>query len=125
MARWMGEEEMQVTVETGWQEHGPILVRGFHHVPFENRGTVLVFEENRRLVYTHLSSVSGLPDNPENHAVFSFWLTPEKEGTILSLALRNFPTASIRKHLELYWPPTLALLGRLAEGERRREKSEK
>ncbi|WP_093198225.1 SRPBCC family protein [Siphonobacter aquaeclarae] len=115
MIRWMGDPEMRLEVETDWLPGSPVIVRGFHHVSFENRGTVLAAEKNRRLEYTHLSSVSRLRDIPENHTVFSFLLTPEKEHTLLALSLRNFPTESIRKHFEFYWPATLTILKEVAE----------
>lgn len=115
MIRWMGDPEMRLEVETDWLPGSPVIIRGFHHVLFENRGTVLTAEKNRRLEYTHLSSVSRLPDIPENQTVFSFLLTPEKEHTTLVLSLRNFPTESIRKHLEFYWPATLVILKKVIE----------
>lgn len=115
MIRWMGDPEMRLEVETDWLPGSPVIIRGFHHVLFENRGTVLTAEKNRRLEYTHLSSVSRLPDIPENQTVFSFLLTPEKEHTTLVLSLRNFPTESIRKHLEFYWLATLEILKEIIE----------
>jgi uncharacterized protein YndB with AHSA1/START domain len=66
MKEWMGEPEMALEIVTDWIVGGPILIRGFHHGPFENRGTVQRFERPTSLRYSHKSSLSKLPDLPEN-----------------------------------------------------------
>lgn len=106
MAQWMGEE-MAITVSTSWELHSPILIRGFHHHAFENRGIILAFEKERKLSYTHLSNLSGLADEPGNYTILTFHLTPVAEGTTLSISIENFPDDIIQKHLEFYWRGTL------------------
>jgi uncharacterized protein YndB with AHSA1/START domain len=115
MSSWMGEPEMNVEVFTSWEINSPIIVRGSHHGKFENTGTVLEFDPEKKLRYTHLSSVSRLEDVPENHTFFDLTLTPTKEGTELKITIENFPTEVIRKHLELYWGATLMVLKNLCE----------
>lgn len=102
-ARWMGEEEMNIKVETNWLVGTPILISGFHHTKFENKGRVLDFEPAKLLRYTHLSSVSRLPHEEENYAIISFLLASEKEGKLLTLTLERFATETIMKHLDFYW----------------------
>jgi uncharacterized protein YndB with AHSA1/START domain len=115
MIEWMAGPEMQLEIVTEWKVGGPVIIKGFHHVKFENRGVVLAFEPERKLSYSHLSSVSNLPDRPENYTVITFVLTPVEGGTLLTLTLKNFPDEIIRKHMELYWKPTLQILQRFAE----------
>jgi uncharacterized protein YndB with AHSA1/START domain len=115
MRQWMGEPEMQIEIDTAWIVGGPIFVRGFHHVRFENSGTVRRFEPERALEYTQLSSVSRLPDVPENQSVIGFALAPQGGGTSLTLTLRDFPTHTIYKHLDFYWRTTLEILKQLVE----------
>lgn len=115
MARWMGEPEMHIEVQTDWKAGRPILIRGFHHVKFEDRGTVLQFDPPQKLSYTHLSSISRLPDRPESYTTFEFTLVPEGDGTLLTLHIENFPTESILKHLDFYWGTTLLLIKKMAE----------
>lgn len=115
MHAWMGEPEMRLEVSTDWQVGGPIVVRGFHYGRFENRGIVLAFEPERRVSYTHLSSVSRLPDEPQSYVAFDFRLMPHDERTALSLTMSNFPTETIYKHLAFYWPATLDMFKRYAE----------
>jgi hypothetical protein len=45
-------------------------------VKFENKGIILKYLKERILSYSHLSSVSRLPDNIENYTVIEFVLTP-------------------------------------------------
>jgi uncharacterized protein YndB with AHSA1/START domain len=116
MPLWMGEPEMAVEVHTTWAEGRPITIRAFHHEQMENTGTVLKFDPTRALTYTQLSSISRLPDVPENHSVVAFVLHPEGGHTRLTLTVSGFPTETIRKHLEFYWRGTLQILKRFVEG---------
>jgi uncharacterized protein YndB with AHSA1/START domain len=115
MRQWMGEPEMRIEVDTDWTVGSPFVVRGFHHVRFEGRGTVRTFEPERALEYTQLNSVSRLPDVPENHSAIRFALAPQGEGTSLTLTLRDFPTHTIYKHLDFYWRTTLEILKQFVE----------
>lgn len=107
MVQWLGEPDMEIKVHTNWQVGRPIIIKGFHHVRFENKGIVLTFDKERKLGFTHLSSVSNLPDIPENYSTLIFTLEPFATATLLSLTIENFPTESIQKHLEFYWRTTL------------------
>lgn len=114
MARWMAEEPIEII--TSWQVGQPILIRGqVHGLPFENSGTVLQCEPDQLLQYTHLSSLSRLPDRPESYTILEFRLTPGPESTTLTLKVWNFPTVAIYKHLVFYWPVALQVLKRLVE----------
>ena len=115
MIPWMAEPEMAMEIVTTWNEGSTIVIRGFHHVKFENKGIVVKFEPNTFLEYTYMSSLSRLPDNPENYTHTSFRLTPLGNQTTLDLTLRNFPTEVIRKHIDFYWTSTLTLLKQLIE----------
>ncbi|MBD2699269.1 SRPBCC domain-containing protein [Spirosoma sp. BT702] len=110
MTQWMGEPEMNINVLSNWQVNTPVIIRGFHHVAFENKGVVLQNDNEKTLRYTQLSSVSRLPDKPENYSIFEFSLTPIDEQTLLTLHIEGFPTETIRKHLEFYWKTTMTLL---------------
>jgi uncharacterized protein YndB with AHSA1/START domain len=115
MVQWIGEPEMKLEVITSWEVSGPIVIRGYHHVWFENKGTVLALEPNKLLRYTHLSSVSRLPDKPESYTTLEFRLDPITDSTRLTLTISNFPTESIFKHHEFYWKGTLVILKKLVE----------
>ena len=73
MKLWMGDPELNLAIETDWTVQGPITIKGFHHVGFENKGVVEIFKKNRRLKYTSLSSISptGRKTIPQLHLVLS------------------------------------------------------
>lgn len=109
MSAWMTETEIDIL--TDWKVGSPMVIRGSKYwAPFENKGVVLVFEPEKVLCYTHLSSLSHLPDVPASYVVFKFTLVPTDVGTTLTIVLSNFPTESVYKHLVFYWGVTLGVL---------------
>jgi uncharacterized protein YndB with AHSA1/START domain len=115
MKKWMGEPEMNIEVNTDWVVGNPILIKGFHHIKFENKGTVLQFDPHKIVQYSHLSSISRLPDTTENYTIITFRLTPNESQTLLTIKIENFPTESIYKHLDFYWHGTTALIKKQIE----------
>jgi uncharacterized protein YndB with AHSA1/START domain len=114
MKKWMSESEIDIL--TNWKVGSPFIIRGkLHGIKFENTGTVLAFEEEKVLRYSHLSSISRLPDKPESYAVFEFLLTPIDHQTSLAFKASNFATETIDKHLAFYWNVTLEILKRMIE----------
>lgn len=107
MRKWMGDSAMSIEVETTWMIGGPIVIRGIHHDRFENRGVVLSVEPLKELSYTHLSSLSGLPADPQNYTVLTFMLEAVDRNTAVNFVATRFPTMEIYKHLHFYWSVTL------------------
>ncbi|KAF1707079.1 SRPBCC family protein [Pseudoxanthomonas sacheonensis] len=119
MKTWMGEPELEIGIDTDWSVGSPIVIRGYHHVRFENRGTVLEFAPRTWLSYTHLSSLSRLSvDEQANYSTLRFSLTPMDDATSLTLTITGFPTESIFRHMDLYWRGTLEVLRLHAEQHR-------
>lgn len=113
--QWMGAPEMRIEVITDWKAGEPILITGFHHVAFENKGAILQFDPEKALRYTHLSSVSRLPDEPASYSVIGFELASVATGTSVTLTVDNFPTEVIFRHLDFYWRTTMELLRKFVE----------
>lgn len=114
MQQWMAESEL--TIDTDWTVGSPILIRGeLHHLPFANKGTVLQFMPEQLLQYTHLSSLSALPDQPDSYSILTFQLAPTATQTALTVTVTNFPTETIYKHLAFYWTVVLEILKRKIE----------
>ena len=114
MKKWMSETE--VNILTDWKVGSPILMRGkLHGINFENKGTVLQFEIEKILEYSHLSSISRLPDEPKSYAILAFRLSPIETQIALTITVSNFPTQTIYKHLAFYWNVTLEILKRMIE----------
>lgn len=115
VSAWMGDEGMHVEVITDWVVGHPVIIKGFHHGPFENKGVVMQCEPGKLLQYNHLSSVSRLPERAENYTVMTFRLDGNERQTSLSVTAENFPTESIYQHLNFYWAGTLFILKRMIE----------
>ena len=115
MKEWMGSPEIKLTIETDWQIGHPIIISGFHHVPFQAKGIVLEFKSGSIISYSHLSSVSRLADEEINYSVLTFTLHSAADKTLLTLTITNFPTETIFQHLRFYWNVTLELFKRFVE----------
>jgi uncharacterized protein YndB with AHSA1/START domain len=117
MKQWMAEPVMRLEIKTDWKVGSPIIVKGHNNnVHFENKGTVLEFEPNAILRYSHLSSVSRLPDESENYTVIEFRLARvEENSTLLDVRTSGFPSESIFKHWEFYWRVTIEVVKRFIE----------
>jgi uncharacterized protein YndB with AHSA1/START domain len=115
MKEWMGDEEMEIDLISDWKVGGSFVIKGFHHVQFENRGTILQFDPGSVFRFEYLSSMSDLEDEARNYTTISFYLTPKKGGTELRIEASSFPTFEIYKHLEFYWNGTLKIIKRRIE----------
>ncbi len=116
MKKWMISDDIEINIIIDWKVGSPMVIRGnMNGKNFENNGTVLQFETEKTLRYSHLSSISRLPDQPESYSIVEFRLQPVESQTILSLTVSNFPTESIYKHLAFYWNVTLEVLKRMIE----------
>lgn len=117
MKKWV-MPDIEIDIITDWAVGGPMIIRGYMNgKKFENNGIVLQFEPEKIVQYSHLSSISRLPDRPENYSLVEFRLQPIENQTTLILTLSNFPTESIYQHLTFYWNVTLDVLKRMIEGE--------
>jgi uncharacterized protein YndB with AHSA1/START domain len=115
MTVWMGDPEMNIEIISDWKVGGEFTIRGFHHVQFENTGTIVQLEPEKIFQYAYLSSLSGLADEPNNYTIITFTLNPKEEQTELSVEAANFPSEAIYKHLEFYWNGTIHLLRQVIE----------
>jgi uncharacterized protein YndB with AHSA1/START domain len=114
MQQWMSQTDIQII--TDWKVGSPIVIRGNNHgLDFENTGTVLAFEPERKLAYSHLSSISRLPDEPQSYTVLQFELSLADTGTQLVFTADNFPTDSIYHHFAFYWNVALEVLKKTVE----------
>lgn len=112
--KWMLDTPVEILTE--WHEGGRLLERGdLHGLPFENRGKIVRFDPPNALEYTHWSSLSIVPDLPENYTSVCFDLHQIENQTLLTLTMGNLLTFEIFKHLEFYWKTALHLFKAVAE----------
>ena len=83
--------------------------------PYIDKGEILEFDPPRRLVHTHWSDVSGLPDAPEHYQVVAWDLTERDDGTELVITERNLPSQDAAATSEQGWTSALGALKALLE----------
>lgn len=115
MTTWMGGPELDLKIQTSWEPGTPIIISGFHHAPFENKGIVLEYLPEQVVSYNFLSSISRLPDSAENYSVIRFVFEPQGEQTLLLLTITNFPAPTIYHHLNFYWNTTIVMIKKMIE----------
>ncbi|GGH32371.1 hypothetical protein GCM10007423_21830 [Dyadobacter endophyticus] len=114
IGKWMFDTPVEI--DTEWHEGGKLREQGdLHGLPFENRGEIIRFDPPAALQYTHWSTLSLIPDVPQNYSLLQFQLQNIDSRTVLKLTISNLVTFEIFKHLEFYWKVALHLLREVAE----------
>jgi uncharacterized protein YndB with AHSA1/START domain len=105
-----------VETRTDWQVGGPIVHSGeWQGQPYEDKGTIVEFDPPRRLVHTHWSPLSGLPDAPENYQVVAWELEGPDGATVLTVSEENLLSEQAKATSETAWATVLENLRRLLE----------
>jgi uncharacterized protein YndB with AHSA1/START domain len=103
-------------VTTDWQVGSPITYKGtWEGKSYEDKGVVLENKPEKLLVSTFWSSLSGVPDLPENYQTVRYELSSEDGGTRLTLTQDNNATQEDAEHSEQNWNMVLAGLKKLLE----------
>ena len=87
----------------------------WHGHAFEDRGEVVEVEPARRLVVTHFSPMSGLPDVPESYHRLQYVFEPVDGGTRVVLEQDNNPTEESARHSAENWQTMLDGLRTVSE----------
>ena len=105
-------------VVSDWQAGSSITYRGeWKGKTYEDKGTILELTPERRFVSTYWSSMSGLPDTPENYKKVTWELLPEKDGIRLTVLQDNNASEAERNHSEGNWKLVLEKIKELVESE--------
>ena len=102
---------------TDWKVGSPITWSGeWKGKAYEDKGTVLDIEPERRLTYTHWSPMGGSEDKPENYHTVTCELAGEGGQTTLTLTQDNNATQEAADQMaENNWGPMLQGLKETAE----------
>ena len=106
-----------VDTETDWKVGSPIVHRGeYQGKPYEDKGEILELDSPRRLVHTHWSPLSGLPDSPEHYQQVTWALSETSQGeTELRITEVNLPSEEARAISEKSWRMVMENLKDLLE----------
>ncbi len=114
MKEWMTEKDIDIISD--FTVGNPFTIKGeTYGMTFENYGTVLAFEPNKHFSYSHLSSISKLPDEPASYTILNFVLEEDGAATRLTFIASDFPTESIYRHMAFYWNVALEMLKKKVE----------
>ena len=104
-------------VTTDWKVGSPITYKGlWEGKAYEDKGKVLQIEPGKLLVSTFWSSLSGVPDVPENYKTVRYELAPAGSGTRLTITQDNNASQEEATHSEQNWNMVLDGLKKLLEG---------
>jgi len=104
-------------VTTDWRVGSPITYKGeWQGKAYEDKGKILQVEPGKLLVSTFWSSLSGVPDVPENYKTVRYELSPAGGGTKLMITQDNNTTQEEATHSEQNWNMVLDGLKKLLEG---------
>jgi len=94
------------TVKSDWKVGSAISFTGeMNGKKFADKGEIRDFEPERKLSYTHWSSLSGSEDKPENYHIVTYELAPHGDATTVTITQSNLSgkaTEADRKHREQY-----------------------
>ena len=104
-------------VRTDWRVGSPIIYTGiWNGKEYKDKGRVLQVEVGKLLVSSFWSSLSGLPDNPENYKTVRYELTAESSGTRLTIIQDNNDSQEEADHSSQNWKMVLEGIKKLLEG---------
>ncbi len=105
----------QVTCD--WQVGSPIIYQGeWQGKPYQDKGEIVQIEPEKLLVSTFWSSLSGLPDVPENYKTIRYEMAEAGEDIKLTLTQDNNTTREAAHHSDEFWNKALDILKTLVEG---------
>lgn len=111
---WM--MDTPVNIRSDWKVGSPLVFTGdLHGLPYENKGVILAFEPEQLLAYTHWSSLSERPDEPEHYGIITFRLNAAETGTMLDFTQTNTGKYATDRHINYYWGTALALIKKCCE----------
>jgi uncharacterized protein YndB with AHSA1/START domain len=109
---------MGANITTDWTLGSDIIWKGeWQGKPFEDKGKIVQFDENKKLRYTHYSPLSGKEDSPENYHTVTISLEEtEEDKTRVSLSQTGNESEKEQEHAAQMWQSMLDGMKKLIEG---------
>ena len=105
------------TVSSDFKKGSPITWKGeWQGRKYEDKGVILDLQPQRKLVYSHFSPLSGLPEKPENFHNITIELVDKGKQTLVSLSQDNNADEKERDHSQKNWETMLSGLKKVLEG---------
>ncbi len=95
-------------MHTTWEVGSPIVYKGeWEGKAYEDHGTVLEVEPNKKLVTSYWSIAFG-PETPENFKTVTYEITPNGDMATLTITQDNNKDEKEKEHSEGNWNTVLA-----------------
>jgi uncharacterized protein YndB with AHSA1/START domain len=99
-----------------WKVGSPVTYKGvWEGKAYEDKGVILEFVPEKKLVSTYWSGFSGKPDVPENYQKVSYELMEKDGQTTLSIMQDNNPSPESAEHSANNWKMVLGKMKELLE----------
>lgn len=103
-------------LETSWKPGEPIYFRGeWEGKSYEDKGTILQIEPQKRLQFNYWSNFSGLADTPENYSTVTYELSDQGDKTVVLVKQDNIASDEAKNHSESNWQTVLQGMKKLLE----------
>ena len=104
------------TVTTDWKVGSPITYQGeWEGKKYEDKGKILEFEKEKKIVSTYWSSMSGIEDKPENYMTVTHEVSEHKGKTKVTITQDNNADEESAKHSQQNWAMVLGKMKELLE----------
>ena len=102
--------------KSDWKVGSPITYTGvWEGKTYEDKGTIIELIPNKLLVSTYWSSMSGMPDAPENYQKVSYDLSSDDQQTTLTITQENAKDQKSADHSGENWKMVLGKLKEVVE----------
>lgn len=99
-----------------WKEGSPIVYRGeWEGKHYEDKGEITKIIPEKLLATTYWSSMSGLPDAPENYQEVVYELSPIGDATNLTITMSGTKSQESADHSASNWKSVMDKLKELLE----------
>jgi uncharacterized protein YndB with AHSA1/START domain len=99
-----------------WKVGGSIIYKGqWNGKNYEDKGKIIKLVPEKILVTTYWSSLSTLPDLPENYKTISYKIDKNKNSTILEIIQNNNKTEEEKNHSQDNWKLVLTKIKEILE----------
>ena len=103
-------------VHSDWKEGSPITFTGeFNGHSYHEKGTILQYQPERLLQYSHWSDLEPLPDLQENYRNWTFRIESGSPNVVLSVIEDNIPDETKRARSDAFWSGVLTTIKGIVE----------
>jgi uncharacterized protein YndB with AHSA1/START domain len=104
--------------DTDWKVGSPVFYRGvWEGKPYEDKGTILANEFQRKIQFNYWSSFSGKPDALEHYATITYLLEGDNGETKYTVVQDNIENEELLAHSEANWKMVMEGMKKMIEEE--------